>query len=100
MVRNALLYGTLKAPVQRRYISCVTRAPIAGKVHDKHVRRYFMQLPNCLPNQLPEKLIGPATKAARLEEPPRCAPCSQVFNSEQQLEQHLMGRNHKRLAPH
>ena len=71
---------------------------VSGKIHDKHVRRYFMQLATCPASQLPQKATGLPAKVARLAEPLHCEPCNLFFNSDQQMEQHLAGRNHQRWA--
>jgi len=72
-----------------------------GKTHDKHVRNFFTSWPGNTNNQVPQKLGGVDKKSKLSQLDPsslHCSPCDLHFTSPSQLEQHLAGRNHSRLA--
>jgi len=77
-----------------------------GKTHDKHVRNYFTSL-NKLNNlnsavPIPQKLSASGQKMGSEDEGRpqglHCSICDLAFTSFSQVEQHLAGKNHTRLA--
>eukprot|EP00092_Neocalanus_flemingeri_P036611 GFUD01039864.1.p1 GENE.GFUD01039864.1~~GFUD01039864.1.p1 ORF type:complete len:412 (-),score=121.55 GFUD01039864.1:60-1295(-) len=94
-------------PLHCELCSCHATSPLQakmhyeGKTHDKHVRNFFASWPGNTDSQVPQKLPGfdKKTKTTQLDPSSlHCSTCDLHFTSLSQLEQHITGRNHARLA--
>jgi len=94
-------------PLHCELCNCHATSPLQakmhyeGKTHDKHVRNFFASWPGNTQNQVPQKLPGldKKTKLSQIEPSSlHCPTCDLHFTSSSQLEQHMGGRNHLRLA--